>query len=63
MSNCKKCNDEHYILSGCCSGTMCGCMGKPVLMTNCIKCNPNGDKKPNGSAEEYAPFVEYIESV
>lgn len=59
MPSCKFCNDDHYILHGCCGGNMCGCMGMPVLMENCTHCNPNGDKEPNGSAEEYADKVEY----
>ena len=60
MSGCKKCNDEHYILLGCCSGQMCGCMGQPVSMTNCDECNPDGDKPLGDYVKEYAERVEYV---
>ncbi len=61
--NCNECGDEHYILIGCCNGYQCGCMGQPVNITNCKKCNPEGDKPIKGSLSEYAEIFEYIKGI
>jgi hypothetical protein len=58
--SCGTCDDDHYILHGCCSGRECGCMGQPVLMTNCADCNPNGDKPLGDGVACYAEHVEYM---
>ena len=60
MRHCSSCDDEHYILHVCCGGHECGCMGKPVLMTNCTVCNPDGDKPPGDYVKGYAKHLEYI---
>lgn len=62
-SICKKCDGDHYIIYGCCSGRDCGCMGQPVGMTNCQECNPKGELPPEGSTKGYAPYIEYTERV
>lgn len=59
-NKCDKCYDDLYILHGCCSGRECGCMGQPVSMSNCVACNPLGDKEPAGNAKYYAELVEYV---
>jgi hypothetical protein len=57
---CKKCQDEHYMLVGCCSGHECGCMGQPVSMSNCVQCNKNEDKPMGNYIKQYVEHVEYI---
>lgn len=61
LPNCATCQDEHYILHGCCSGgaNQCGCMGAPVLITNCTTCNPHGTKPHGETIVEYLEHVEY----
>ena len=59
MPQCIECQDEHYILHGCCDGRECGCMAKPVLMTNCIKCNPSGSLPLGDYVADWANVVEY----
>ena len=59
-SDCEECENDRYILLGCCSGFGCGCMGKPVQMTNCEHCNKKGDLDVGAGVSEYAPYVEYI---
>ncbi len=58
---CDKCQDDHYILHGCCSGLAneCGCMGQPVLITNCKECNPKGDMPMGEYVQQYAEHVEF----
>lgn len=57
---CKECHGDNYILIGCCSGRECGCMGQPVQLTNCNKCNPDGDKKAGDEILKYTHQTEYI---
>ena len=62
MNDCNKCGDQKYIVSGCCNGFECGCMGKPVELTNCSTCNPNDDK-PMGdtlASNEYVKHLEFV---
>ena len=60
MPSCLECQDERYVLNGCCSGRECGCMGAPVSLSNCIKCNPKGDKDPGDTVKSWMEHVEYI---
>lgn len=59
MPQCIDCQDEHYILHGCCDGRECGCMAKPVLITNCVKCNPAGDKTMGEYVASWSSYIEY----
>mgnify|MGYP000049661583 CR=1 FL=1 len=61
---CLKCFDQNYIVKGCCSGHMCGCMGMPTSLTNCIKCNPNNDKEmgENLKNDEVINHLEFIQT-
>jgi hypothetical protein len=61
IHGCSKCDGEHYILHGCCSGAsnQCGCMGQPVLITNCELCNPAGDLPMGEYVGDWADQVEY----
>ena len=59
MPRCDACGGDRYILHGCCSGRDCGCMGQPVLMTNCTECNPAGDAEVPVHMDIYARHVEY----
>ena len=53
MSVCKKCRDEKFILTGCCNGRECGCMGMPVGIENCDRCNrENKGELPKSITEE-----------
>jgi len=56
---CKDCWGDNYILQGCCSGQECGCMGQPVSMTNCEKCNPDGTAEMGEYVKQY-DMVEYV---
>ncbi len=57
---CRSCDDDHYILHGCCDGRECGCMGQPVSMSVCMDCNHDGKKEVSGYAAEYAHGIELI---
>lgn len=58
---CLDCQDERYILHGCCSGyaNECGCMGQPVLITNCKLCNPKGDLPMGEYVSDWKGYIEY----
>ncbi len=62
MPFCIDCQDEHYVLIGCCDGRECGCMGQPVQMTNCKKCNPNNDKPMGEYVGDWIDKVEFVEA-
>jgi len=59
---CSYCDDEHYILQGCCDGRECGCMGQPVSMTVCKECNEDGNKPIGNYVASFAPYVEFLEN-
>ena len=49
MSECLDCHDTGVVFIGCCSGSMCVCMGYPVAAKpcNCGIC-PNRSKMSSG---------------
>lgn len=59
-SNCDNCENDRYIVEGCCSGYQCGCMGQPTSITNCTSCNPEGDLEPSKSISDL-PYFKYLE--
>ena len=59
-SDCEHCENDRYIINGCCSGYQCGCMGQPTSITNCVKCNPDGDLEPSKSISDL-PYFKYLE--
>ena len=59
-SNCEHCENDRYIVTGCCSGYQCGCMGQPTNITNCVECNPEGDMEPSKEIAD-APYFKYLE--
>jgi len=60
VCDCENCNNERFILLGCCDGRMCGCMGQPVAMEPCEACNSDGKLEPAGYVAEFADHVEYL---
>ena len=60
MSNCKECNGDGYVVLGCCSGRECGCMGRPVAVSNCKECNPLASLPMSESLKEESKHLEYI---
>lgn len=50
MSNCDFCSDTGVVFIGCCSGSMCGCMGYPVLAKGC-KCGQKVDESKMSEQE------------
>lgn len=58
-SECKDCQGDNFILLGCCNGRDCGCMGGPVQVTNCKKCNPNGLAEMSKDIARY-DMLEYV---
>lgn len=60
-STCSYCDDEHYLLQGCCDGRECGCMGQPVSMTVCKECNADGNKPIGDYVASFAPYIEFLE--
>ena len=59
---CRDCNNERYILHGCCDGRECGCMGQPFAVSVCKYCNADGKKEMGEYTESYAQYVEFIET-
>ncbi|AFK66714.1 hypothetical protein COPG_00118 [Colwellia phage 9A] len=59
---CCKCDNDRFILEGCCGGGQCGCMGMPTSCTNCTYCNPKALLHPSKRmmADEYFQHAEYI---
>jgi len=53
---CTTCNGYNYELLGCCSGRECGCMGQPIDVKPCSKCNPDGSKEPTEEAKKDYPW-------
>jgi len=60
MPRCLDCQDESYILLGCCDGRECGCRGGPVSITNCKSCNPKGDASMGEYVGSYEQHLEYV---
>ena len=52
MIMCDKCNGDKWLYVGCCSGFECGCMGLPIGIKPCDKCNENGEQEPSKSMQE-----------
>ena len=50
MSNCDVCYDTGVVFVGCCSGSVCGCMGYPVLSKGC-KCEQEVDESKMSEQE------------
>lgn len=58
---CKDCDIDGFRFIGCCSGHECGCMGKPVQVTNCLTCNANNEK--SGISVMLDPIAQHLEFV
>ena len=58
---CKTCRDDFYIFHHCCSGHQCGCMGYPVQVSYCCKCNADGAKEPREEMRHIVKNLEFIE--
>ncbi len=57
---CEKCRGDRYIMYGCCSGHMCGCMGQPYAYHPCEECNFDGTADIPESISSWEGF-EYLE--
>lgn len=55
-TQCKKCNDDRYILVGCCSGFECGCMGRATDIKPCESCNENEQAPASDDLKQAYPF-------
>ena len=58
MSECLDCHDTCVVFVGCCSGSMCGCMGYPVAAKPC-KCGTQVNESKMDNTEKF--MLEHIE--
>lgn len=60
MKDCKECQNERYIIMGCCSGRECGCMGQPTSIANCKECNPLAQIPISEALAKEYQHLEYV---